>query len=354
MLRGHGGEIFFLAQELGVSPWEIQDHSSNLSPLPPPAGLYPLLSQGLPEIEFLPEVDSASLRQALAEKYGLSPEYFLPSSGTTEWIFALPRLKPFRKALILGPTYSDYADALKLAQVPYEYLLAREEDGFRVSPEQLEAKLKEGVDLVFLCNPNNPTGVYFPLEALEEVLHCFPQTIFVCDESYLDFHPAGKSALSLRPFPANLVVLRSFSKIYRVPGLRLGYCVSGSSLREDLWQTYLPWSVNRLAQLAGPWLLQQEGHVEQVRRFVQEERARFLPLLQELPGVRLLAGEVHFFLLKLDRPAREVWQALLEGHRILVRDASNFVGLDARFLRLALRRRKENDRLLQALKEVLA
>ncbi len=192
-------------------------------------------------------------------------------------------------------------------------------------------------------------------KAIREALERFPETIFVCDESYLDFHPQGLSALSFKPFPDNLVVLRSFSKVYRVPGLRLGFCAAGKFLLEALWKMYLPWSVNRLAQLAGPWLLEQEAYVDKVRRFVQEERGYFLPLLKALPGVEVFPGEIHFFLLKLKfHQAGKVWETLLKEHKILVRNAANFFGLGANFLRLALRGREENKRLLKALEEVLS
>jgi len=147
MLRGHGGEIYHLALELGVSPAEIQDHSSNVSPLSPPAGLYSLLKRHLPEIEHLPEVDSFSLRRALAARFALPADCFLPSSGTTEWIFALPRVLSPERAFILGPTYGDYADSLRQARVPFEYLLARREEGFRPPLEELDARLGAGLPL---------------------------------------------------------------------------------------------------------------------------------------------------------------------------------------------------------------
>ncbi len=351
MLRGHGGEIYHLAQELGVKPEEIADHSSNVSPLPPPAGLYELLKDHLAEIEHLPEVDSLSLRRALAEHFDHPEEAFLPSSGTTEWIFALPRVVSPEKAFILGPTYGDYADALRQARVPFAYLLAEEEKGFYPDLEILGERLRGG-ELVFFCNPNNPTGIYLSPEEVLSLIEAFPQTVFVIDESYVDFHPQGKSLL-YQGLPPNLVVLYSFSKIYRIPGLRLGLCVAGEGLRAKLWEAQLPWAVNRLAQIAGPWLLTQKDHVRAVKEFVARERRRLLPQLASLPGVRLFAGEIHFFLLKLDRPAREVWKILLERYRLLVREASNFEGLGPQFLRLALRSEAENDRLLKALQEVI-
>ncbi len=351
MLRGHGGEIYHLAKELGVSPEEISDHSSNVSPLPPPKGLYSLLRAHLSEIEYLPEVDSFSFRKALAQRFSLSEDCFLPSSGTTEWIFALPRVFSPRKALILGPTYGDYADALHQMRVPFEYFLTSSENGFRWAPEDLEGHLS-GVEMVFICNPNNPTGVYLLPESLLSLVKAYPRTIFVVDESYVDFHPEGQSLLEF-DLPSNLVVLYSFSKIYRLPGLRLGLCAAGEPLAVRLWQVQLPWAVNRLAQVAGSWLLEQRDHVQAVKEFVLRERARLLPELEKLPGVRLFPGEIHFFLLRLDRPAQEIWEKLLRDYLILVREASNFTGLGPHFLRMALRSETENNRLLQALREVL-
>ena len=352
MLKGHGGEIYHLAQSLGIKPHLLQDHSSNVSPLPPPEGLYSHLEKHLKEIEYLPEVDSQSLREALAQYYGLLPEQFFPSSGTTEWIFTIPSLGPFRKALILGPTYGDYADALRLAGVDFSYFLAKEEDQFIPDLSSLKKALASH-DLVFICNPNNPTGVYLSPQNLLDLINSFPQVTFVVDESYVDFHPKGKSLLFSRPFPANLIVLCSFSKIYRIPGLRLGFCASGQKWQEKIAQRLLPWAVNRLAQVAGLWLLKQKDYLQKVRSLIQKERKRLFPLFSSLPEAKLFPGEIHFFLLKHQRqPVQKIWQDLLERHHLLVREASNFYGLSPHFLRLALRSPQENDRLFQGLREV--
>lgn len=354
MLRGHGGEIYTLAKRLGLSPEEIADHSSNVSPLPPPTGLYQWLTQNLKQIEALPEVDSETLREACSRKIGLEPELILPSSGTTEWIFALPRVIRPERVLVLAPTYADYADAAKAVGARVDYFLTRPEENFVPDLEALASEIP-GHGLAFICNPNNPTGIWLEQKALLGLLHRFPDTVFVVDESYFDF-VAGVEAslLSVRPFPDNLVVLRSFSKIYRIPGLRLGYAVAGPGLAPLLWREYLPWSVNRLAQVAGLWLLEQEDHRRAVRELIRQERRRLLPHFEDLPGVKCFPGKIHFFLLRLDRPVHAVWERLLKRYRILVRKAENFVGLDEYYLRLALRAPEENDRLLQALREALS
>ncbi len=355
MLRGHGGEIYHLARQLGIPPREIQDHSSNVSPLPPPAGLYERLKESLAEIENLPEVDSFSLRSSLAEFYGLSPEEIIPSSGTTEWIFAIPRLLKPKRVLILGPTYSDYADAARINGLKILYLLAREEENFAPPLKELKASLRPQ-DLVFICNPNNPTGVLISPEALSSLVIKNPESFFVVDESYMDFVEGENSLLSLGRFPSNLIVLRSFSKIYRIPGLRLGYLVAKAPLNKVFWENTLPWAVNRLAQIAGLWLLERaSSNLKKVKEFVSAERERIWQKLSKLSGIKIFPSRVHFFLLKLLEPrkAAAVWHRLLTEKHILVREASNFKGLEGEFLRFALKGQAENARLLKALEEVL-
>ncbi|WP_168720023.1 threonine-phosphate decarboxylase CobD [Thermosulfurimonas marina] len=353
MIRGHGGEVYHLARALSLAPEEILDFSSNVSPLPPPEGLYELLSAHLSEIERLPEADSFSLREALAARFGGAPERYLPSSGTTEWIFALPRALGPRRVLILAPTYADYEDASRAAQVPVKILFAREEDLFHPPLKELTREIRPK-DLVFLCNPNNPTGVFLPRASLSELIYSFPEATFVVDESYLPFAAEEReSLLTLDPFPENLVVLFSFSKIYRVPGLRLGFAAAEGPLGGVLSDWQLPWAVNRLAQVAGPFLLSRKDHEERVRALVREERPRLAQGLSAL-GLRVFPSEANFVLTKLPEnlSGERIFEELLK-RKILVRVCGNFRGLSENFLRFALRSPAENDRLLQALADLL-
>ncbi|WP_022854318.1 threonine-phosphate decarboxylase CobD [Thermodesulfatator atlanticus] len=351
MLLGHGGEIYHLARELGIPAEKIADHSSNISPLPPPQGLYSILEQHLTEIEHLPEVDSFSLRNKLAEHFGHDPDEFLPTSGTTEWIFALPRIFSPEKVIVLGPTYSDYADAAKIANIKVEYVLAREEENFEPTIKKLAEKLTKN-ELVFICNPNNPTGRTIPKEELEQTIKGKEKTIFVIDESYIDFSHTN-SLLDSKPLLPNVIILRSFSKIYRIPGLRLGFAAANHKLAKKLWDNMLPWAVNRLAQIAGIWLIEQKEYVRDIKKFVKEEKVRMKDKLKKLP-LKTYESDVHFFLIKLtNSSAKEVWYKLLKHYHILIRNASNFYGLKGEFLRFALKTKKENEKLVVALEEIL-
>ncbi|MBX6423876.1 histidinol-phosphate transaminase [Thermosulfurimonas sp. F29] len=350
MIRGHGGEIYHLARELGLAPEDILDFSSNVSPLPPPEGLYRVLSEHLREIEHLPEVDSFALRRALSERFGPPPEAFFPSSGTTEWIFALPEALGARRILILTPTYADYEDAARRAGKVPLFFPAREEEDFRPPLQELEAAASPG-DLVFLCNPNNPTGAFLERESLLTLIRKHGETFFVVDESYLPFAAEDReSLLTASPFPENLVVLFSFSKIYRVPGLRLGFAAAGAALRKKLASRELPWAVNRLAQVAGEYLLRQKFHEERVRRFVSEERRHLAERLSGL-GLRTFPSRANFLLVKLPpgTSAPLLRDRLLRQHHLLVRSCHNFRGLSEEYLRIALRTPEENERLLHGL-----
>ena len=354
MIRGHGGEVYHLAREMGLPPGKILDFSSNVSPLPPPEGLYELLSRHLSEIERLPEADSFTLRRALARRFGLPEEAFFPSSGTTEWIFALPEaLKP-QRVLILGPTYADYEDAAGRAGIKAHYVFARKEDNFRPPLEELEDLFAPG-DLVFLCNPNNPTGAFLKRETLYGLITRHPEAVFVVDESYLPFAAEDtESLLSARPYPENLVVLFSFSKIYRVPGLRLGLAASEGPLSEVLRSRELPWAVNRLAQVAGEFLVEQKEHEARVRAFLNEERPRVRRRLSAL-GLSVFPSRTNFLLAELPEgiSGKDLRDRLLTEARLLIRACGNFRGLSDRFVRIALRSPEENERLLEALEQAL-
>ena len=354
MIRGHGGEIYHLARELGLKPEEIYDFSSNTSPLPPPEGLYQILRNHLHQIESLPEVDSFSLRKALAERFGLAPENFFPSSGTTEWIFYLPEILAPKRVVIPGPTYADYEDAARRAGLPVIHVLAEEHTGFEPPLSALSEALRPG-DLVFICNPNNPTGGFIPRKRLLELVTTHPETHFVIDESYLPFGAEEReSVLTAHPFPENVMVFFSFSKIYRVPGLRLGALATGEKWKERISERERPWAVNRLAQIAGEFLVKQVSYEKRVRAFVREEIRNLVPGLKDL-GFHPFPSRVHFLLLRVPGglSGRKLRDHLLRTHRILIRACHNFYGLDDRFIRISLRGKKENRKLLQALAHTL-
>ncbi len=356
MIHGHGGDIYSLARELGRSPGNILDFSSNVSPLPLPEGLRELLISHLDEICCLPEVDSLGLREALAKRYGLSPKQFLVGAGTTEWIYGLPSILRPDKVVVPLPTYSDYADAAKSASCRIETLGPWPNAEPTANAEILESlsQAAKGRSLVYICNPNNPTGRFIPTKELQQLISLRREATWVVDESYAPFvAPDLESSLISEKFPPNLVVLRSFSKIYRVPGLRLGYAVCASDLIKVLASGARPWAVSRLAQIAGEYLVDQIDYEQEVRDYCKKEKPRLLSNLAEFSLLKPMDGVTHFMLFQVLAP----WTAdyvtkNLRKNGILIRDCENFVGIEGECIRISLRSSSENDSLINSLKEL--
>jgi threonine-phosphate decarboxylase len=206
----HGGDIIATAKELGCSVDDLIDMSSNLTPLGPVPGLDEALIAGLREIRFLPENGSESLRELFAAKHGLRLPEVLAGNGTTEYIYGVPTALGLSRGLIVGPTYADYQTASSWAGMAVDFFVLRTEEDFVCDLSRLEEELR-GNELVFLCNPNNPTGGLVPSAALYQLASDHPESTFLVDESYHSFLPER----SLLDFPLleNLFVLGSFFEV---------------------------------------------------------------------------------------------------------------------------------------------
>ncbi len=356
MIQGHGGNIFELALHLGCDPADICDMSSNVNPLGPMPELMAHLHRHLDRIRALPEVDAATITAAFARSCGLPPDRVLAGNGSTEIIYLLPRVLAPPRAVVLGPTYADYADACRLAGVEVHRISARAEDAFAPPMNRLRAELRPG-DLVFVCNPNNPTGVLADGDALIDLAASHHECLFLVDESYLPF-AGGVPSLAGRA-PDNMLVLSSLSKIHRIPGLRIGFLIGPPPLISRLASHRLPWNVNAMAQAAVGFLA---ANPEPVARFV-EQTWRFLDaekavLAQRLAGsrqVRVFDSRTSFVLLQLAPPATAGWIcAAMAEKRILVRNCDNFSGLDNSFVRLSLKETDDNARAAACLLDALA
>jgi threonine-phosphate decarboxylase len=353
MLHGHGGDIYSLARDLGIAPGSILDFSSNVSPLPLPEGLQEVLTGHLQEIRSLPELDSVGVREALARRYRLSARHFLVGGGTTEWIYSIPRVFGHRKVCVPLPTYADYADAARLAQCPVETLGPWPDTDPHSDGDILDNLRRAARDqsIIFLCNPNNPTGRFISPQALRSVISSDRDSVWVIDEAYAPFvGPDSRSSLITTDFPPNLIVLRSFSKIYGVPGLRLGYAVGDPERISALAVGARPWAVSRLAQLAGEFLVNVEPYEQRVRDYCRQERSRFLSAIKGIHLLDPVEGACPFILFRVRKP----WTAggiatKLRNHGILIRDCGNFVGLGGEFIRISLRAKGDNDTLVRIL-----
>ena len=348
----HGGDVYQLARTLGLNLTDLLDFSANINPLGFPPGLYGATQEALKEIVHYPDRRCLALRQELAAYHHLTPEQILVGNGSTELIYLVARVLKPRRGLIVTPAFSEYEHALNVAGVPLAFHATTEVHDFA-----LHDTLKpEAGDLVFLAHPASPSGalldrnLFLDAAARLEAVGSY----LLLDEAFIDFVEEASYKSHLSRFP-RLLILRSFTKFFGIPGLRLGFLLGAPELLAHISEAQEPWSVNTMAQVVGRACLAERDYMAETRTLIAQEREFLLEALAELPGLTLFPSAVNYLLIKLNRPgvtAASLQQQMLR-HRIVIRDASNFRGLDAQFFRIAVRSRQENERLLKALKECL-
>lgn len=358
MIQGHGGNKQHLADRMGCRLEDIIDMSSNLNPLGPPERIHTFIRENIHLIHALPEPDAAGMSRGFAAYHGIDPGCVIAGNGTTFFIYTLPLALGSKKALILGPAYADYEDACAALNVKTSHCLALAENNFIPDLDQLSAGAGQA-DLVFICNPNNPTGTLIDKQDLERLIRCHTNTCFVVDESYLPFVPDAEdfSLIKLAHLP-NLVVLSSMSKIFRIPGLRTGFLSGAKALIRKLMAHYQPWSVNALAQAVITDIYNHPEEIlpffRQTREFIVKARRAFVHALAETDGIRLFDTPVYFVLARLDRILASQLCRRVGEDRFLIRDCANFKGLSHRFVRFSLKTNEINLALAQSIKTTLA
>lgn len=350
----HGGDIYTNEYRL--------DFSVNINPFGMHEAVRKAAEESMRDVTAYPDARCRKLRQSVAEKLHVMPEHLIFGNGAAELIFSLVLAQKPKKALLISPGFAEYEQALKVADCEILYYDRKEEDDFAVnehfvqflrenlSPEEKE---NDGIDLVFVCSPDNPTGRVVPSDILREVLEiCEENSIrLVIDESFIEFVNDEKrdSMLSEMQNKKSLFLLRSFTKIYGMPGLRLGYgiCADMDLIRrmEEMRQ---PWSVSIPAQAAGIAACRLTGWTEKVRDYVQTQRSFLERELEEL-GCRVYPSDSNYLLFYTEHELMEP----LKKHGILIRDCSNYRGLGEGFYRIAVRLKGENRELLTVLRDIL-
>jgi len=351
--RVHGGNIYEAARRYDLDAAKIIDFSSNVNPLGPSSTAIRAAKTALAHIDQYPDPSMTGLRRAIARYYGIKPEQVMCGNGSNGLIHLIPRAFRPKKTLIPAPTFSEYAQAVERAGGEVVPLPLRERDGFRVDPVEMAFAVK-GVDMAFLCNPNNPTGGLIPkADMLEIMQYALRHNVrLVVDEAFMDF-VASESILKEAVLTSNVICLRAFTKFFGMPGLRVGYAVSDEATIEALQDHAEPWTVNIPAERAAIAALSDWEHIKKTLRLIERERSRLLEALRLLPGVETFPAAANFILLKFVSADTHRLREKLGVRGLLVRDCSNFPGLDSRYIRIAVRTRGENIRLLKALRELL-
>jgi len=350
----HGGNVYKVARERRISVDQIADFSASINPLGFPASGIRAIRSALKQIAHYPDPDCRQLRQTLAQQCGVDPDMILIGNGSTELIHLLPRALAIEAALIMGPTFEEYARALMDAGGIVQYVHARREERFRPPVKEILRELsakRTRFDTVFLCNPNNPTGQAINRSTLCEVIEAVErrQGWLIIDEAFIDYCQEHSVVSMLKEHP-RMIVLRSLTKFYAMPGLRIGYLLGASKVVDQLKDRQPPWSVNSLAQEVSCAVLQDFGYGLKSLALMESERPRFLRGVRSLSGVRVYSPAANFALIELPAwTCAGVVADRLASERLLVRDCSTLPGLSAQMIRVAIRTAKENRRLLAAL-----
>lgn len=351
----HGGQLEDLAEQYGIEPEQITDFSVNVNPLGLPNSLVKLLQESMPSLSRYPDSESRRFRRKLARHLNLSAEQIIVGNGCSELIYLLSRCFQPEYALIVQPTFSEYERSILLSGGQVESYLLSPETHFQCSLDLLIQEASK-VQMLFLCNPNNPTGRILSGSEIIRLVDALPQTLVVVDEAFIDFisdvdFHSVITAVSSRP---NLIALRSMTKLFAIPGLRLGYLAAHPELVERLTVVKEPWTVNSLAQIAGEHLLDQNDYVRQTRDLIRSEREFLFAELSRFDWLLPYPTSANFFLVQIRRPGLTVpmLNEELIPRGLYVRDCTNFVGLDQRFFRIAVRKRWENQKLLASLREI--
>lgn len=346
----HGGDWAGYRAEFGC---DALDFSANVSPLGLPAGVAAAITNALPTADRYPDPLCRELRAALAGAEGVPADWILCGNGAADLIFRLALAVRPRRALLPAPTFAEYEAALQTVGCAVQRVFLREENEFAVTEKFIDAVTPE-TDIVFLCQPNNPTGQVTPPALVEGLVRRCAEcgAVLAVDECFLDFLPdrdAWTAKQLLRDAP-QLVILKAFTKLYAMAGVRLGYALCGdATLLEKMRGAGQPWAVSSLAQAAGLAALQETAYAGAVRVLIAEQRPRMAAGLRAL-GLRVMDGQANYLLFR----ATPDFGEKLRRRGAVVRSCANYPGLDAAWYRTAVRTAEENTRLLQIMGEILA
>lgn len=345
----HGGDIFSLARKHKVEEDQIIDLSSNIVSKAPDC-ISHFLQENLATIHHLPEPHSQTLLEQLSGYYRVPHKFLVCGAGTTELIQGLCHLFASKTVLIVQPTYSDYERYATLYHCKIVHYILIEKDDFQFQIVAFCQKVSEA-KVVFLCNPNNPTGTIIEKEVLVSLVQRFSKTMFVIDESYLPFVVSGESFSMLGELLPNLVVLRSFSKIYAIPGLRVGWLFSANQeLVQGVKQFLSPWSVNSLAQSLAKQLIGLQ--VEEILADMREIKTHLVSKMADLTWLHFYPSQTNFVLVKSSRYSSDALYDYFSQHRILIRNCSNFLGLDSSFIRLSIKDQKSIEKAIRLFQQL--
>lgn len=356
----HGGNIFEIQRKHNINKDKLVDFSSNINPLGVPETLKKLIVDKIQDLQCYPDIHYYQLKKAIGQYYSLDEEHIFLGNGAAQVIYdTIHALKP-KKAIVLAPTFSEYERALISCGATVHHYFLKEEEDFNLKAEGIMEAIDDSIDLLVLCNPNNPTSKLIKVSSIKKILEkCIKHGAFLMiDEAFMDFIEEDDNYSMLKNYREynNLIIVRAFTKFYGIPGLRLGFGVSDNKeILNKINSATLPWSLNTFAGYFGEVLLSEEKYVKETHQWLREERVRFVGKLQKIEGIKVFTPSVNFILIKILNPHIDVdiLKEKLLKENILIRDCSNFNGLSKRFFRIAIKDALLNDILVNTLEKIM-
>lgn len=356
----HGSDLEKIEEIYHIPRAEITSFAANVNPIGISPKLRSTLAEHIDDITGYPEREYTSLRKCIADYVDANYKNIIVGNGSSELISLFIQILKPHKALILGPTYSEYEREVTLAGGTSRYYRLDEKNGFSVHVDSLSKQLNESIDLLIVCNPNNPTSTAISRSDMRKILDiCKENGIYVLvDETYVEFAEDLHTITSipLTQYYNNIIVLRGISKFFAAPGLRLGYAVCGN---RDLIKSVVgrqdPWSINTLAAVAGEIMFSDEDYINETRQLISTERHRICKKLDAFKDVNYYDPKANFILVKIlsdEITAVDVFESAIQN-KLMIRDCSDFPFLNNKYFRFCIMMPNDNDKLLAVIEDLL-
>ncbi|MCR4432023.1 MAG: threonine-phosphate decarboxylase CobD [Tepidanaerobacteraceae bacterium] len=352
----HGGNVYKAGKELNMPHDKLVDFSANINPLGFPDVVRKIIISRIDDIIHYPDPDQAELKKNAAEYYGVNPENILPGNGSVELInIIMEALKP-SKVLIFSPTFSEYARSCRSRGIKVELVdMTKNDCGWDI---ELVRKMENVIcknSMIIICNPNNPTGKLASKEeitCLLEILQ-YRKSFLLLDEAFMDFVINSQTLIKDVEKHKNLIILRSLTKVFALPGLRIGFAAGNRELIQKLEELKDPWNINTFAGLAGCEVLKEKSYIDMTRKFISQEKEYLWNKLSDINGLLPFYPEANFVFVKIARGVKSGALAdKLKTYGILIRQCGDFDFLDDTYFRVAVRKREENEMLINALTSI--
>lgn len=350
----HGGNIEEVARKYNINSEDIIDFSANINPLGINKKVKESMIDALDLVERYPDITYHNLKHTICDYEGINLSSIFLGNGAAEVIFNITRALNPKKVLLPAPTFSEYEEAVRSVDGEIKYYNLKEDNEFQIDDSFISG-IDEEVDLIFICNPNNPTGVLTEKEFIEKVLKRANKVNakVVVDESFLDFvEDKNKySSIELTKTYSNLIIVKSLTKFFAMPGIRIGYGISRSKeVLDRINKVSVPWAVNIVASEGICTGLKEIGYRRKSIEYVKEQSTILYKELNKLDFIKVFKPSVNFIMFKILRNINLKEELISNG--ILIRSCGNYEGLNESFYRVAVRTAKENERLISAMKTV--